>query len=813
LKVLEDLTRHGEIGLCVQVATLLQFSEEPRAVEMLLRAVKDPRPPVRRAAALSLKWVPDLRRINGLYTALHDRDPEIRRIALRGLDTEMDTRMFNEMNAMRNDPDPAMRALALTRLAEFNDPRAAAILRELARQPACPFPVLARLAAARDPLAIMPLIRQLEPPDTDEEETASGLTTPARALAFMGEAAREPLLAAARDADPVIRAGAVYALGMGGDPSALDTLRHALRDADPRVRRAAAAGLEMSADTRAIPTLLAALGDRDTAVRLAVIRALGATGDPRGIDPLLRLLRDPAPAIRAEALGALKPFNTPRVLDALQQLLLDFEPAVRIALAEGGAWADDPRGMEILAKLLPDGNKKVRDAASFTLRNVPDSEVVSFIAPVLNAESAGGRLAVVGALEGRTGAGTVDALVSALSDNDGEVHKLASQHLEALLTAAALPGALRAAGSENPDTRCWAVRCLGAAGPAALEPLKGYAEDLDMQTRVAAAHSLGLMRDRRATALLLALLDDPEIDVRIEAIGSLGNLKDSRASLALIPFLQSGDVHEVYTAAWSLAQIKDPRAIPPLVEYLDDPTVKYSAMKALGKYADRPAIDALAGLLKTRLRPIEKLELFELLGENRDPYSLQVMLDYVARYPRDPDAIMALTMRKEPVVAPRLIAYLQERLYHDNAVLLCAIIDALGRLKARAAAPVLLQAVQGVNVTVAAAAARALGEIGDPQAAAALFAALNRGALGREDRDAELRRAAAEALGRMKGEPVRARLRAALQDDNWRLRAGAAAALGALSEAWAEQPLMTALHDPQSQVREAAEKALQRLGD
>ena len=815
MEALDGLMRHGNTTVCAQVATLLQFTDEPRAVDLLLLAIKDPRAPVRRAAALSLKWVPDLRRIDGLYAALHDRDTDIRRIALRGLEGEMGDRMLNEMNAMRNDPDPAMRRLALARLAEFNDPRVTAILRQLAQQPDCPLSVLVRLAAMGDPPAIPPLIRALRPPTAAEAaETAPGLTTPAKALAFMGEPARAPLLAAAHDADPAIRAGAVHALGMTGDPRALASPRNALRDPDPRVRRATAVGLEMSADVRGVPALIAALRDNDTTVRQAGIRALGATRDPKIIDPLLRLLRDPAPLVRAEAVRALAAFRDQRVIDAMQDLLLDFEPNVRTALAEGGAWADDPIGMGILAKLLPDGNKKVRDAASYTLRKLPDPRAASVVIPLVNAPDASTRRAAVSALEGRTDAGTIDALVSALFDEESEVHKLASQHLETLLTAEALPEALRAARQQNADARFWAVRCLGAAGSAALEPLRGFAEDLDSQVRVAVAHSLGLMRDGRAVPLLLGLLDDPEIDVRIEAIGSLGNLKDARGAAKLIPFLESGDVHEVYAAAWSLAQIKDSRAIGPLAACMENQSYRYSAMKALGQYEDREAIVELEQLLKTtRLRRIEKLELLELLGKHRDAYSLQVILNYLAKFPGDQDAMLGLAMRGETSVAEPLRGYLRRRLYCLDPKLQCEIINAMGKLNERRATPLLLQSLGSVNVQVAAAAARALGEIDDPRVVDALFAVFARGALGRNDPEADIRQAAAEALGRMKRESVRARLRAALTADNWRTRDGAARALGVMGEAWAEKPLKAALKDPQPQVRASAGKALKGFGD
>jgi HEAT repeat protein len=103
------------------------------------------------------------------------------------------------------------------------------------------------------------------------------------------------------------------------------------------------------------------------------------------------------------------------------------------------------------------------------------------------------------------------------------------------------------------------------------------------------------------------------------------------------------------------------------------------------------------------------------------------------------------------------------------------------------------------------AAARALGELGDVRAVGPLIAAL-------KDEDSRTHKAAAKALGEI-GDPAIERLIAALEDKDPPTREAAARALGELGDARAVDPLIAALENEDSGTRRAAAKALGEIGD
>ncbi len=82
-----------------------------------------------------------------------------------------------------------------------------------------------------------------------------------------------------------------------------------------------------------------------------------------------------------------------------------------------------------------------------------------------------------------------------------------------------------------------------------------------------------------------------------------------------------------------------------------------------------------------------------------------------------------------------------------------------------------------------------------------------------ENSDADVRRGAAEALGKVGGARAVEPLVAALRDDNWRVRRSVAEALGKVGNARAVESLIAALKDDDSDVRQAATKALGKVGD
>jgi len=148
--------------------------------------------------------------------------------------------------------------------------------------------------------------------------------------------------------------------------------------------------------------------------------------------------------------------------------------------------------------------------------------------------------------------------------------------------------------------------------------------------------------------------------------------------------------------------------------------------------------------------------------------------------------------------------YLRQALKNEDWQIRRAAARMLGQIGDPQATPALIQALQDEDWRVREAAAEALGQIGDPQATPALIQAL-------QDKKWWVRQAAAWALGQIGNPQATPALIQALQDEEWRVRLAAAKALGQIGDPQATPALIQALRDEDSDVRRVAAEALMRL--
>lgn len=125
-----------------------------------------------------------------------------------------------------------------------------------------------RLLANRRPAGAAEAILAFVPSAQDDlaaEETRIAL----RKLAFDGEAPNRAILAAAKEADPRIRASAGEALIRSGRADVLAELRSLLEDKERTVRCAAAVAFTLRKERQAVPVLIDLVAEGDTASRVA----------------------------------------------------------------------------------------------------------------------------------------------------------------------------------------------------------------------------------------------------------------------------------------------------------------------------------------------------------------------------------------------------------------------------------------------------------------------------------------------------------------------------------------------------------------
>ncbi len=272
--------------------------------------------------------------VDRLIAALKDERWRVREHAAKTCGEIRDRKAVDALIVVCRDRDGAVKSAAAEALGKIGDPKAV--------------PVLIKLF--RDPSKIV-------------RETAG------TALIYIGQPSVDPLIECFKDKDFVVRCHAARALGgmttdyqIGRtwvrDAKVVDVLIAALKDPDRAVREDATIALGMIGDPRAIDALIEAM--KDGAVKRHAIASLGMIGDPRALRPVLDALKGkgirqdgtPTPGcivsedafIKEAAATALGQFRDPRVIPDLIMLLKDgvLREKASAALAAIGDTAIEP---------------------------------------------------------------------------------------------------------------------------------------------------------------------------------------------------------------------------------------------------------------------------------------------------------------------------------------------------------------------------------------------------------------------------------------------------------------------------------------
>jgi HEAT repeat protein len=239
-----------DLGLRTKILGALSRIGDP-ALEWLREAVSSDTASVRAAAARALGELADPRAVEPLIAALDDDSEEVRRHAARALGEVPDSRAVEPLVAALGDDDKEVRENAMEALGAIGDARAlkpvVAALKNQNRQREKVVPSVLRRSAARvlgelgDVRAVEPLMEALN--DFDQVVVGNAAVS----LARLGvRDAVEPLLHLLSDQDRwwPARAGAAEALGILGDPRAVDALKAVLDDKADSVREKATEALE-----------------------------------------------------------------------------------------------------------------------------------------------------------------------------------------------------------------------------------------------------------------------------------------------------------------------------------------------------------------------------------------------------------------------------------------------------------------------------------------------------------------------------------------------------------------------------------------
>ena len=251
-------------------------------VPKLITCLKDERWRVREQAGKTLGLLKDSQAVKGLAVACRDRDGAVKAAAAESLGRIGDSAAVPFLIKLFKDPSKIVRETAGTALVYIGDESIPALIETL-----------------KDPHFVVRChgVRALGGMTTDYQ-MGRAWTKDVRVV--------EALVKALKDEDRAVREDATIALGIIGDPEALDGLIEAMKDG--AVKRHAIASLGMIGDARALPPVLDALKGKgipqqgtptpgciiseDQLIKEAAATALGHFRDPKVIPDLILLLKD-----------------------------------------------------------------------------------------------------------------------------------------------------------------------------------------------------------------------------------------------------------------------------------------------------------------------------------------------------------------------------------------------------------------------------------------------------------------------------------------------------------------------------------------
>jgi HEAT repeat protein len=451
----------------------------------------------------------------------------------------------------------------------------------------------------------------------------------------------------------------------------------------------------------------------------------------------LRQLKSGSTVARRKAAKDLWRDPDPRGLSALARAVLsDSDSEVRQIAASALGRSHDPGRYEPLLKALRDKHPEVIRSAMLGLRRASDERVIPALVPLLHHPDFSVRA---------TAGQTIDTIPWIPKERDERIGFYVAKgwfERAAASGADAIPALQLTVETGPVSTAMRAVEALGLINdPSVVKLLRGSLRSAEPAICIAAADALGKVGGREAVEGLTGCLTSNMTQLRAASVQALGRLGAAEATGLICKMLLDKEWEVRREAASALSKLNNLEALEPLTKALEDPDsdVRDAAALALGKMGDRRAVSALVLALKDEVTSVRRIAAASLSRIDPDWVSL----------PETRSAAEQLKLAiqdAEPAVrffVAQLLVNLGE--LSPDAVAGLAPEDHL-------ASPAIKRRRMATN----------------------LFVAML------EDRDRDIRQAAAEALGRLGGERARQALTRAGNDPDGDVAAATQMALQAL---------------------------------
>jgi HEAT repeat protein len=350
----------------------------------------------------------------------------------------------------------------------------------------------------------------------------------ARALAYIGQGAVEPLILTLRDEsvpfDNLVEG--FRAIGTQATPP----LTALLSEPDTALRQRTARLLGALKDNQAVVALVVALEhSTDGETRTVIAASLGNFTDARAVPPLLNLLQDSDHKVKAQAAKSLGAYvRDPRVIANLLRSIVDADPLVRGGAIQGLARATgDERVQAALEAAIEDKDGDVRQLAAAALQ-FQKGDAMAFQRVEANLDSTVMRAVNQIMLDGKV----TQEDIEVMRNSNPKVRARLLEAMTATDQSSAFTLIMPGLNDINPAVRKSAVDAMVRLGVRIITLLMEAAETNKSRfVRSGSVESLGLIGDARAVPTLIKALKDAEVQVRLSAIEALGHFPAGDATI------------------------------------------------------------------------------------------------------------------------------------------------------------------------------------------------------------------------------------------------------------------------------------------
>lgn len=371
-----------------------------------------------------------------------------------------------------------------------------------------------------------------------------------------------------------------------------------------QVRMASATALGELGDEKCVKPLVAALGDSSLNVQRSAVNALAMLGD-YAVAPVRVSLDSSEDSVRRWSAEVLGRLRNKDVAETLIERLPGEVLEVQKAIIVALGEIGDKRATPVLLPFLEGDNIDLVRITSEALGRIGDKRAVEQLITILDSPSVDVRKVVATALVS-IGADAVPELTKALSHPNHNVRLAAAESLGAIKDKGASEALILALKDDNNRVRRYAALALGEIGDnKAAEGLQVLLHDKVQDVRYSAVKAVAGIGGKSSIQPLAAALQDEDWVVRMAAAQGLGTLKDKSTVGVLCEALKDTEWSVRYHAALALGDIGDLAAVIPLIKTLRDPRegVRRGVVESLGRLGDKRAVAALE-----RQRKIEETE-------------------------------------------------------------------------------------------------------------------------------------------------------------------------------------------------------------